>query len=339
MKRFIARPLMLAYALAITATAFAQTTTEVVYLEGDPDLRDGTGVIKPLDYGSRMKVGDSVITGRSEVVDLTQGNAAEIRVRPDTVFTIREMDTGGKKEQVLTTAVGAVTMRFKKLAGTEPRVGTVSTVAGIRGTELTVYAGPDGSSLFVVNSGLVSVGAAGTTVELAENEGVEVSAAGMPGEKFSVIGRQQDFSAWANGKTEAFLANPIAALGDIRSMISDFRSGLDEWTAKYEAAKVKSEAAAAVMNAMTDKVEQEKYRDGTWFPLANQTGNAVLNYRYYALSAFSLRRYVLGPMYVQMKTRNLVSPTGEYTAFKEAYAAVLADYKTAFGPYLGTIDY
>ena len=325
--------------LSLSAASAAAQATEVVYLEGEPDLRDGAGRISGLDYGSRVKTGDSVITGRAEIVDLIQGEGAEIRVRPDTVFTIRELDTGKEKEQVLTTAVGAVTMRFKKLAGTEPRVGTTSTVAGIRGTELTIYAGPDGSSLFVVNSGLVSVDAAGVTVDLAENEGVEVSAAGTPGEKFSVIGRELDFSAWAAGKTEVFLKDPVASLGEIRTKMADFRAGLDEWVAKYEAAKVDSDAAVAEMKTIEDKTEQKKYRDEVWAPLALRTGNSVLNYRYYALSAFSLRRYVLGPMYVQMKSRNLASASAEYGTFLDEYRSVLADYQKTFNPYLSTVDY
>ncbi len=332
-RRFLAAALAFA-----AASAFAQNA-EVVYLEGAPDLRTGAGTIREIDYGTAVKVGDSILTGRRDLVDLNQGADTVIRVRPDTVFTIREIETGGKKEQVLTTAVGAVTLRFKKLAGTEPRVGTTSTVAGIRGTELTVYAGPDGSSLFLVDSGLVSVEAGGTTVDLAANEGVEVSAGGRAGEKFSVIGRELDFSAWASGKTEAFLEDPVGALAEIRTKMADFRAGLEEWTAKYRAAKVDSDAAVAAMNAMTDKAEQIKYRDEVWAPLAVQTGNAVLNYRYYALSAFSLRRYVLGPMYVQMKSRNLADASAGYEAFLAEYRSVLAEYQTAFNPYLGTVDY
>ena len=339
MKKTTLRSILLSASLVLAAAAAGAQTAEATYIEGDPQHRDGGGTVAPLDYGNRVKTGDSVITGRYDQAELTQGTQAVIRVRPNTVFTIRELETGGKKEQVLTTAVGAVTMRFNRLAGNEPRVGTVGTTAGIRGTELTVYAGPDGSSLFVVESGLVSVDAGGKTVELAENEGVEVSAAGAPGEKFSVIGRELDFSAWAAGKTEAILAAPEAALADVRTALSAFRAGLDEWTAKYRAAKIESDAAVAKMNAIADKAEQAKFRDETWFPLALRTGNAVLNYRYYALSAFSLRRYVLGPMYVQLRSRNLAKATPEYRAFKESYAALLADYKAVFGPYLDTVDY
>jgi len=217
--------------LSLAAAAGAQNAT-VTYIEGDPDLRNGSGAVSPLDYDSKLRTGDSVLTGKSEQVELAQGADTTIKIRPNTVFTIREVDTGAGKEQVLTTAVGAVSMRFGKLAGKEPRVGTVGTVAGIRGTELTVYAGPDGSALFVVESGLVSVGAAGATVDLAKDEAVEVSAAGVPGEKFSVIGREKDFSDWEEKKAQELLADPVAALNDARIMLSTFRSGLDEWTAK-----------------------------------------------------------------------------------------------------------
>ena len=324
--------------LSLAAAAGAQNAT-VSYLEGDPRLRDGGGAVSLLDYDSRIRTGDSVLTGKADQVELSQGSDTTIKIRPNTVFTIREVDTGAGKEQVLTTAVGAVSMRFGKLAGREPRVGTVGTVAGIRGTELTVYAGPDGSALFVVESGLVSVGAAGATVELAKDEAVEVSAAGVPGEKFSVIGREKDFSAWEEQKAQEILADPVAALNDARIMLSTFRSGLDEWTAKFREAKVLSDAASAKMREITNQDEQARYRDEQWAPLALQTGNAVLNYRYYALSAFSLRRYVLGPLYVQMRTRNLAAETPEYRAFRVAYDALLADYKSAFNPYLSTVDY
>lgn len=324
--------------LSLAAGAGAQNAT-VSYIEGDPDLRNGSGAVAPLDYDSKLRTGDSVLTGKAEQVELAQGADTTIKIKPNTVFTIREVDTGAGKEQVLTTAVGAVSMRFGKLAGKEPRVGTVGTVAGIRGTELTVYAGPDGSALFVVESGLVSVGAAGATVELAKDEAVEVSAAGVPGEKFSVIGREKDFSAWEEQKAQALLADPVAALNDARIMLSTFRSGLDEWTAKFREAKARSDAAVEKMNSIADKAEQAKFRDEQWAPLALQTGNAVLNYRYYALSAFSLRRYVLGPLYVQMRTRAMVAETPEYRAFREAYDALLAEYKQTFNPYLGAVDY
>jgi hypothetical protein len=92
------------------------------------------------------------------------------------------------------------------------------------------------------------------------------------------------------------------------------------------------------MNAIADKAEQAKFRDRPG-SLALQTANAVLNYRYYALSAFSLRRYVLGPLYVRLRARSLAAEQPGYIEFLAAYDAALAEYKAVFGPYLGDADY
>ena len=331
----------IAIALFAMAAAYAGAqNTQVTYVEGEPRLRSAEGAQSELDYGSKINTGDSVVTGKKDQVELDQDGSAVIRVKPNTVFTIREIERNGTKEQVMTTGIGAVSMRFNKLAGKEPRVGTIGSVAGIRGTELTIYAGADGSSLFVVESGLVELSSAGKSVEIGAQQGLEVSADGVPGEKFSVIGRDLDFSKWAAGKTEDFLADPLGSLDKISVMMGSFKEGQDEWLAKYGKAKLDSEKAVEKMNALTDKTEQGKYRDTVWFPLALQTGNAILNYRYYTISALSLRRYVLGSMYLQMRSRNILTPdSAQYKAFLAKYQGVLADFRTVFEPYLSTVDY
>jgi len=333
-KRYIAVVL-----LWTTASILLAQNTTVVYIEGSPQRKNNTGAISELDYGNQLAVGESVITGKTDLAELSQGNTATIRIKPNTVFTIREMDVGGQKEQVLTTTVGAVSMRFNRLSGKEPRVGTVSTVAGIRGTELTIFAGPDGSALFIVESGLVSVTAAGSTVDLGEKEAVEVPAGGPPGEKYSVIGRELDFSAWAQGKTEELLADPLTALERSTALLAQFKAGLDEWVEKYEKARIESDGAAKKMGEITDTEAQKKFRDEVWFPLALQTGNAILNYRYYTLSALSLRRYVLGPLYMQVRTRNMLKQDARYQEFMERYRHIIEDFQATFEPYTNITDY
>lgn len=335
------RPFILVFWLlvvAVVGTLVAQDAT-VEYLEGDPQHRTSAGASRYLDFGSRVAPGDSVVTGRGDFVELRQGDAAAIRVNANTVFTIREVERGEGREQVLSTSVGSVAMRFNRLAGREPMVGTTTTVAGVRGTELVIYAGADGSSLFLVESGLVEVTSSGRSVELAANEGVEVPAGGPPGEKFSVIGRELDFSSWAADKTQVFLDDPIGSLDGIRAMFTELQDGLAEWVTAYERAKVDSDVAVQHMGTIADQAEREKYRDEVWFPLAMQTGTAILNYRYYALSALSLRRHVLGPMYVQMRTRNILSDGREYRDFLDVYSAVLREYTVAFEPFFETTDF
>jgi hypothetical protein len=339
MKHWNLRYLILGSSLTlVSAFAFAQNT-EVTYMEGNPKLRNNSGALSALDYGSQLRTGESVITGKADLAELSQGDLATIRVRPNTVFTIREVEQGGQKEQVLTTTVGAVAMRFNRLAGKEPRIGTISTVAGIRGTEVTVFAGPDGSALFLVDSGQVDVSSAGKTVSLTEKEAVEVPAGGPPGEKYSVIGRTQSFPQWASEKNDAFLADPVGSLDKISSMMAQFKQSLDEWVAKFNTAKSDSDAAAEKMKSINDQEQQKKYRDTVWIPLSVQTINAGLNYRYYTVSALSLRRFIMGPMYMQMRTRNILKADDQYRVFMDKYNKVLADFRSVFEPYTNIADY
>lgn len=319
-------------------TAGAQDAT-VQYLEGDPQLRSAGGATSYLDFGSRLRAGDSVVTGRRDFVELRQGDASSLRVNANTVFTIREIERDGQREQVLSTSVGSVGMRFNRLAGREPLIGTNTAVAGVRGTELTVYAGADGSTLFLVESGLVEVTAAGQSVELSANEGVEVPAGGPPGQKFQMIGRELSFQAWAQEKQDLLLQDPLGALNNIQTMIRELQTGLEEWVDAYKRAKEVSDAARREMDAITDQAAREKFRDERWSPLALQTGTAVLNYRYYALSALSLRQHVLAPMYVQMRSRNMLAKAPDYGAFLERYSVVLATFRTAFEPYIEINDF
>ncbi|MFW5695964.1 MAG: FecR family protein, partial [Alkalispirochaeta sp.] len=171
------------------APALAQDAT-VVYLEGEPELRTTQGAIDWLDFGMSLRAGESVVTGGNDFVEMEYGDASTIEVQPDTVFTVREVERGGERRTVMSNSAGAVKYRFNRLTGrSEPDIGTSSVVAGVRGTEVAVYAGGEGSSLFVVESGEVEVTSAGSSVSLTQDEAVEVPAGGPPGEKYSVIGR------------------------------------------------------------------------------------------------------------------------------------------------------
>jgi hypothetical protein len=185
----------------------------------------------------------------------------------------------------------------------------------------------------------VDVSSAGKTVSLTEKEAVEVPAGGPPGEKYSVIGRTQSFPQWASEKNDAFLADPVGSLDKISSMMAQFKQSLDEWVAKFNTAKSDSDAAAEKMKSINDQEQQKKYRDTVWIPLSVQTINAGLNYRYYTVSALSLRRFIMGPMYMQMRTRNILKADDQYRVFMDKYNKVLADFRSVFEPYTNIADY
>ncbi|MFW6223644.1 MAG: FecR family protein, partial [Spirochaetota bacterium] len=229
-------PFTVALLLAAAVVIPAQDA-EVAYVEGFPELRSSGGARFELDFGDLVESGDSVITGATDYAELERGTGNTIRVNENTVFTLQQVEREGRTETVLENTVGSVSYRFNRVTGREPRIGTASAAAGVRGTELTVYAGDDGTSLFAVDSGLVDVEAEGRTVSLTENEAVEVVAGQAPGEKFEWLGAELDFSTWNADRLDVFLEDPLEGLVRIEERLNYFAEQVDETYVQYEDAR------------------------------------------------------------------------------------------------------
>ncbi len=339
----ISRAAVLGGALFLLAAgpAFGQQA-DVVYLEGYPELRPSGGRSLELDFGDLVRPGDSVVTGRTDFVELEQGSGNTIRVAADTVFTLQEVEEDGETQTVLSTAVGSVALRFDRITGREPRIATPATVAGVRGTELTVYAGSDGSALFLVDSGLVDVEAAGTTVSLTDGEGVEVPPGGPPGEKFSRVGRELDFSTWNQGRVDAFLDDPVAGMERISDRLSYFQEEMMRLIPIYADLSEKLANLRREVTRLSQEGPEEEYerlRSEEFFPLMNDAQATFVNIRYYSLSALSLRRFVASRVYTQMKQKYLLnSGDATYRRFLSIYHSALADFESVVVPQLVPAD-
>lgn len=339
MSRLLGRIFVLSLlALSVLVGAAAQDT-EVSYLEGFPELKASSGETFELDFGDRIEQGDSVVTGRRDFVELQQGEGTAIRVEPDTVFTLREVEEGGQRRSVMTSAVGSVSYRFNRLAGREPRVGSAAVVAGIRGTELTVYAGSDGSTLFLVDTGLVEVTSAGETVELSEAQAVEVAAGQPPGEVFEWKGRTLDFSSWDQERLDSFVEEPARSVRLLQSRVEELALGYEEYRTLWEQLAAEFQRLSAELQEMDEGDAREEFRTNEVLPLASRTSTQALNYRYYSLSALSLRRYVLGRMYMNMKTLTILEPENEeFDSFLTEYEEFLRIFETQITPGLVPAD-
>ncbi|MFP4065907.1 MAG: FecR domain-containing protein [Spirochaetaceae bacterium] len=315
---------------------------EVTYLEGFPELKSGGGSRYELDFGDLVKPGDSVITGKRDYAELEQGSGNSIRVNESTVFTLKQVEREGRTRTVLSNAVGSVSYRFRRATGREPGVETAGVAAGVRGTELTVYAADDGSSLFAVQSGLVDVESAGETVSLSENEAVEIAPGEPPGETFEWLGRELDFSSWNEERLDAFLDDPVEGLRRIRRRMDYFADRLEETYAAYREARAELDAAREEADRLRedgDSVAEEELRQERIAPAMQQASTLVLNYRYYALSALSLRRFVLGKMYMQVKTRYILeADSSALQAFADQHAEIVEDFEERVVPRLVEAD-
>ena len=173
-------------ALLLWAGASAARAEDVIYSEGASRVRYSDGVETDVQIGQQLVAGDSVFTGHDGLVEMERPGATII-ISPGTVFSIQEQVLDGRRTDTLSVTLGALRAKLGTITGTEPRFRSPSAIAGVRGTELTVYAGADGSSLIVVDEGAVTVTAAGRTVEVMPQQGVEVRPGEAPGETFTVL--------------------------------------------------------------------------------------------------------------------------------------------------------
>jgi hypothetical protein len=233
-------------------------------------------------------------------------------------------------------------MKFGKMTTKEPLLATTTCVAAVRGTEVELYAGMDGSSLMAVVSGSVQLESGGASVDLAANEAVEVRPGMAPGPKFSWIGKELDFSAWDKGRLEDYLSDPVASALKVEGQLASYRQSMNELLPQLAEQKAAYDEAYAQLKQLVDAKEDAKaqeLRESTVFPLMQSQGTLILDIRYYALTSLSLRRFVLGGMYMQLKTRHPLDSTDPaFALFREVYERALKDFEESIVPQLVEAD-
>jgi hypothetical protein len=328
--------------LALASARVIAQNAEIVYLEGKTDHLKVSGVRSVPDFGDLVAPGDTLITGRDGLIEITEPSTSLITIRPDTVFMYRETETAAGSRPVLACVLGSITYRFEKLAGWEPMIQTGNSLAGIRGTLLTVHAGIDGSSLFIVEEGLVQVSAQGRSVLLGPDEGVEVRPGSPPGEKFTVLRGQIDYSDWNAARAEAVRADPAAAVDGIRLQLESYGREIASLLPEYEEAVRRLELERGRLETIGEREGPEARRtqyETVVYPLELRASYLRVNMRYHALSALSLRRYVLGRLYLMMRT-GYMGRTEEqpYLRFLESYDRALEAFEREIVPYLVEAD-
>ncbi len=336
--------LLIACAVAVSApVGLGAQEADVVYTEGDVRTKTLSGSIQDTYIGDPLRAGESVITGRTGFAELQQSDYRTIQVFSDTCFVIQEKEVDGEKRQVMETTTGSVFFRFQKMAEKEPIIQSPSYVCGVRGTEFTVYAGADGSSMILVDQGLVDVEAEGKTVSVTADQGVEVAAGEAPGEVFERKGKAIDFSEWNAQKKKAFFEDPVASLEAIQRRLEGFQEETQKLIGMYNEYKSEFDVVYAQLKEAIDRYgakseEAEKLREEIK-PFTEKTTALAYNYRYYALSAFSLKRYVIAPLYIDLKTRNINSlNNSEISTFFDKYYEILDSFEDDIGSILMEAD-
>ncbi|MBN2510519.1 MAG: FecR domain-containing protein [Spirochaetales bacterium] len=320
----------------------AETVGTLTFVDGWVDVKTGKGAPVEAFIGDEISTGDSVITGSDGTATLEREDALTITVAPDTVFVLQELETDKGKETAMAAAVGSVRFKFGRLLGREPQIRTPSMVAGVRGTEFTVWTAPEGSTLIAVTSGEVAVSAEGATVSLTADEGVAVEPGKTPGDKFSLLGRPLNHKEWADQKMAEFLENPMEVLEGLETRLKGYyREVLELADTREQQLKNLDVKRAELKEIQRDegKEKGQEFYTTQVMPLESNIGKAYLNLRYWSLSAYNLKRHALTKTYLVMKTKYLADP--EVDVFKDyldEYQRIIGEFWDTLGPYLTEND-
>jgi hypothetical protein len=326
----------------LPGTVLSAQNLRTVFVDGWVDLKPSSGQTQELYVGQVLQVGDTVITGSDGRAEFEYQAGSRINVFPGTVFSVQQRSSGGQTRNAVSATVGQLAFVFNRMTGAEPDIVTPSAACGIRGTELVVYAGADGSSLIVVESGRVEVESSGALVDLADGEGVELrSGVGEP-EKFNVLQGVIDYSAWNSQRTETMLTEPLSALSVMAGQLDTLLTQMEHFYAEYEQQQeviIRGRFWERDLRDQGQKDEADRYYREELRPLELENFSTIINVRFYALSALSYKRHVLTGLYVRVKTQYLTqSQAPGWMDFVRAYGGITAEYNTRITPQLVEAD-
>lgn len=337
-KRFAAAFML----FAVSVLPAAAQKANVMYMEGTAKIKSSSGSLRAADFGSTVTYGESVITGKDGLVEMTLPNGSTIRVTQDSVFNYSETGTGSDSRPILATLAGSVSYKLNKSVGRSPLIQTNSMVAGVRGTEFTVFAGRDGSVLLAVTEGIVDVSAQGETVELLKDEAVQVDPGEKPGEKYVWLGRELDFSSWNQGKNEDFLTDPVAGIERVDAQLEGYARELAALKGPYAEATAAWKATTEEYKGILAKGDDsaiKAYQTERLFPAQDARAVLILDMRYWALNYLSARRFVLSNMYMEVKSRDPLVNKESSRAFMRKHTEILSKYEMGIVPDLNESDY
>lgn len=326
----------------LAANLFAQEAT-VTFLDGIVDIRKESGTTYAADFGDQLEAGDRIITGRDAEAELELAAGAVVTVRPDTVFLIGSSTApDGEQTSRLSSAVGSFAFKFNAVLGNEPQIGSTTAVAGVRGTEVVVYAGSDGTTRFEVLEGLVEIGEGDESVSLGAEEGVEVSPGRRPGNVFAFLEQPIDYGVWNAGLVDGFLDDPLPALRGVATEMREIIAEIERRAPGVEALYDEIEA----QNKRLEEIEEEdgseareEYFLETVVPHRRKTRAAFLELRFLVLSALSLDQYVVSRLAAEMEAEFFLEPDAPTVVqFRSELATIRAEYEDVVIPYLVPSD-
>jgi hypothetical protein len=268
---------------------FSGFCVSVDWVSGDVAYRHLQNDWEELDVGMDLTSGDIVKTGTSSEATLVD-EGTEIFIMENSTFTVSEKYVNEKRKPGFMLFLGR--MRFKLARGEkeEPEIQTQTVNLTIRGTEFEVGSGHDGSTLVVIEDGVVAVKGNTRELVLEKGEGTEVAFGEEPTEKFEVMTRVIDWDDWLKLSKESVKGNEA---GLLERILTRFR-GIEEEIRENE--KIREEALTQKEEYLKKRDEylaQEKQQEAAEYSkkgrsVSKTAFHAFVNIRFLALSCIGL---------------------------------------------------
>ncbi len=217
--------------IGFTGLAAAQDISgEIVYLDGGVDVhRDGELLdYYEVDIGLDLERFDLLETddiGYAEIeVNTPSSRGTTVRVFEDTAFYFDYDDSGGSRQTRFEMLTGSLALKVQKLTGNgDVVIKTESAVMGVRGTEFTVTAAPEGSVLITCEEGEVSCQSGGKELRAVPGRAVEQPRDGGLREIAVEVGDLGNFrTEWFNNKLETFVPSAGIVVKAVGQRYQDF---------------------------------------------------------------------------------------------------------------------
>jgi hypothetical protein len=262
---------------------------EVDWVSGNVTYSHMKGPWDELKVGIKLQAGDIIKTGmNSETTLLDDGG--EIHILENSTFSISEIYEKEEQKSAFMLFLGRMKFKLARTAKKEPEIRTQTVNLAIRGTELQVGAGYDGSTLVLLEDGEVAVRGNRSELILSKGEGTQVAFGEEPSEKFEILTKVIDWDEWFSFSKESVKGNELSFLlkihdrfREIESQIRDFETIRERMLAeKEELIRKRDELLEA---GKKDEAAQYSREAGG---KSKKAFHAIVNIRFLALSSIGL---------------------------------------------------
>jgi hypothetical protein len=268
---------------------FSGFCVAVDWVSGDVAYRHLQGEWEELDVGMVLVAGDIVKTGMSSEATLVD-DGTEVFILENSTFTVSEKYVDEKRKPGFMLFLGRMKFKLARARKEEPEIQTQTVNLTIRGTEFEVGSGYDGSTLVMIDDGMVAVKGNTRELVLEKGEGTEVAFGEEPTEKFEVMTRVIDWNDWLKLSKESVEGNEGVLLGKILTRFREIEAQIREnEKIREDALKQKEE----YLKKRDEYLAQEKQQEATEYSqkgrsVSKKAFHAFVNIRFLALSCIGL---------------------------------------------------